>query len=148
MLAGVGWLGEVLVVIFVLAPAVNKVQGATRVAYLQETYPRVFRLASVLSLTAVISGVGVYLARFNWSLQLAPLVETRWGLWILVGSSLGVLLTAFHFFAEAKLEPAISQSVEPADVNRMVWIVTVVPRIGVFVLLGAALAMMYAARGL
>lgn len=147
VVSGVGWLGQVLVVIFVLVPALRRLEGESQKRFLQEVFPRVFRLASVLSVTAIATGTMVYLARFDWRVELGVLTTTTWGGWILAGAILGGLLTAFHFLAEAKLEPAVSGVSAPEDVDRMVRIVTVVPRIGVFVLLGAVVAMMYAAHG-
>lgn len=147
VLAGVGWFGLVLAVIFVLVPTLRRLEGDSQSEFLRSVFPRVFRLASVLSATALLAGVALYLELFDWSLQLSPLVDTEWGRSILIGAILGALLTTFHFVVEAKFEPAIRSGLEPADMKRTIRILTLAPRVGVFVLAGTVVAMLYAAHG-
>lgn len=147
--AGSAWLGEVVVVVFVLVPVLIKMTAERRIWMLKTVFPRIFRLASVLSLTAVLAGAGLYLAMNDWNLNLERLVSGQWGLSILIGGTLGLALTVFHFVVEGKLEPVLLAASEgDLEDERIVRFLAIVPRIGLGVLVVVFGAMMYAAKGI
>lgn len=145
--AGVAWLGAVTMVVFVIVPSLLRLDEAHRGAFAAVVFPRVFRLASVLSVTVIVAGIALYLERFDWRLRLEPLVDGRWGWAILIGSLLTVLLTAFHFFAEARLAPQVKgASGSPID-RRVVSVLRIAPRVGLGILLTVLFLMVLAAHG-
>ncbi len=147
ILAGAAWLGAVVMVVFVLVPSVRRVGVDERGAFMETIFPRVFLLASVLSLTVVTAGIALYLERFDWQVRLSPLVSGRWGWSILTGGSLAVLLTAFHFFAEDRIAPHVRGArTEPVD-ERVLTVLTIAPRVGLTILVTVVILMAYAARG-
>ena len=148
IISGVAWLGEVITINIVLLPALIKMRQENRGTFIRQIFPRIFRLASVLSLTAIISGASLSYLVTGWK-NLDELVGTRWGSGILIGATLALLLTLFHFFIESRLEPmAISaEEASEVDVDRVIKVLNVVPKVGMFVLVLIVLLMMYAARG-
>ncbi len=146
IITGAAWLGEVAVIVFVLVPVLPRLDPERRGWFLATVFPRVFRLASVLSVAVLITGWGVYLSMTDWQWDLQPLVSGRWGWAILVGGSLGVLLTLFHFVVEGRLEPQVRAAREAAAVDRLVRAVQIIPRGGLAVLLVIFALMSYAAR--
>jgi putative copper export protein len=148
ILAGAAWLGSVVMVVFVLVPSLLRIGDQRRAWFLSTVFPRVFKLASVLSVTVIAAGLGLYLERFNWRPRLDPLVSSRWGWAILVGGGLGLLLTIFHFFAESRLAPQVKKArAEPVD-SRVYTVLRIAPRIGLAILTTVIILMAYAARGL
>jgi uncharacterized membrane protein len=149
IIAGIAWLGEVVTVNVVLLPTLFNLERESRAAFIRQIFPRVFRLASVLSLTAILSGALMNYLMTGWK-NLDALLGTRWGIGILIGGSLGLLLTLFHFFAESRLEPvAVSVRDESEiDIEKFVSVLKIVPRVGLLVILTVVLLMMYAARGM
>ncbi len=135
-------------VVFVLVPSVLKLNEAERETFMETVFPRVFRLASVLSVTVVTAGIVLYLERFDWRLRLSPLVTGRWGWSILIGSSLTLLLTAFHFFAEARLAPHVKGARNKPLDRRVLMVLRIAPRVGLTILVTVVVLMAYAARGL
>jgi len=149
IVAAGAWLGEVVVVVFVLVPVATRAAAEQRREFMAAVFPRVFRLASVLSLTALTAGAGLYLTTNNWHLALGRLVSGRWGWSILIGASLGLTLTLFHFIAERRLEPAVTGIGEGGITEETaVKYLQIIPRVGLGILLVIFAAMMYAARGL
>jgi hypothetical protein len=141
-------LGEVVAVVFILVPILIRLDIERRGWFLSVVFPRVFRLASVLSATAVTAGALLYLASNDWSLNLGRLTSDRWGISILIGGSLGLALTLFHFVVEGRLEPVVTRAASgEIDEARVVRFLTIVPRIGLAVLVVIFGAMMYASRG-
>ena len=82
--------------------------------------------------------------------NLGGLLGTRWGLGILIGGFLALLLMLFHFFVESRLEPiaATADKGSEIDVDKIISVLKVVPRIGLIILVLIVLLMMFAARGL
>ncbi len=153
ILAGAAWLGEVLVVSFVLVPVLARLEPERRGWFLSAIFPRIFRLASVLSLTTVLAGAALNLSLNAWQLDVAltRLTSSRWGWSILVGGLLGLGLTLFHHTAERRLEPFVVAARENPDEEAFVFILRrlrIIPRAGLAVLLLIFLLMMVAARGL
>lgn len=146
IISGVAWLGEVITINIVLVPALLKMEKESRRTFVRQIFPRVFHLASILSLTAIISGAAMSYLVTGWK-NLGPLLGTRWGSSILVGGSLALLLTLFHFLVESRLEP-VAVKADEADVEKIISVLKIVPRVGLVVILVIVLLMMYAARGL
>jgi len=148
LLSASAWFGEVLVINFVLIPALSGRVGQARREFLATVFPKVFRLASVLSATTALTGAALLClyTRGNWRM----LTEGRFGHFILVGGALGLVLTLFHFFMENKLarRVGIGRPDTPdqalADVHVKL---KVVPRIGLAVITTIYFLMMVAARG-
>jgi len=145
IIAGTAWLGTVVAVVFVLVPSLHKLEGLERNRFAQLVFPRVFRVASVLSVTVIAAGVLLYFEKVGWHLDLAPLVSTRWGWSILIGAVLGIALTAFHFFAEHRLLPIVKNS-DVID-SRALLLLRVAPRVGLGILVLVVVLMSYAAHG-
>jgi uncharacterized membrane protein len=148
VLAAAAWYGEVAVMNFVLIPTLSGHRGAARKDFLNAVFPRVFRMASILSATVAITG-GVLLYHHTGG-DLRILVENPWGKFILVGGALGLLLTLFHFFMENRLARRVGvgdpdlplEAVEDVHLK-----LRVVPRLGFLVLTIIFVLMMIAVRG-
>lgn len=153
ILAGAAWLGEVVVVNFILVPVLARLEPEKRGWFLAAIFPRIFRLASALSLTTVLAGAALNLSMNGWQIDTAigRLTSSQWGWSILIGGLLGLGLTLFHFVAEHRLEPHVLAAREDPDSEAFALIVRrlrIIPRAGLGVLLLAFLLMMVAARGL
>jgi uncharacterized membrane protein len=153
VLAGAAWLGEVVVINFVLVPTLVRLGADKRGWFLAAIFPRIFRLASVLSLTVLLAGAALNLSMSGWQLDVAikRLATPRWGWSILVGGLLGLGLTLFHFVVERRLHPLVEAARENPGGEAFVLILSrlqIIPRIGLGILLLILLLMMYAVRGL
>ncbi len=148
ILAGAAWLGEVAAVVFVLVPAVRRLPAADRPAFMTAVFPRVFRLASVLAFTALAAGAVLNYLLTGWR-DLGAYFATPHGQLIALGGGLGLALGLFHFTAERKLEPAVGELAarNSRGVERILKVLTIVPRIGLVVLVIVFVSMMLAARG-
>jgi len=150
ILSGAAWLGEVVTINFVIIPALKHMDARDRPRYIRETFPRLFRLASILSLISVSSGITMLILTADWNGP-AAFLASRWGLSITFGGSLALALTAFHFFVESRLEP-IASSLEAGtpgkDIDKVIRILRVVPRVGLVVMIVIFISMMYTARGI
>ena len=107
VLSGAAWLGEVVTINFVLIPVLKSLTPARRVEFIRNVFPRTFWLASILAATALASGLTMSYLMKGWK-DLSVFFTTRWGLEILVGGLLGLVLAVFHFAVEGRLEPRIS----------------------------------------
>ena len=143
------WVGEVAVINFILIPVVGQLNVASRRTFLTTVFPRVFRMASLLSSTAVVSGLTLLTMMTQGSFGV--LLEGRWGNAILFGGTLGILLTLFHFFMENRLAKKIGVGCEylPSDeqLEDVHSKLKVVPRAGMLVISTIFFSMMYAVRG-
>jgi hypothetical protein len=153
ILAGTAWLGEVVVVNFVLVPVLARLEPEKRGWFLSAIFPRIFRLASVLSLTTVLAGASLNLSLSDWRVDVAVsrLTSSQWGWSILIGGLLGLGLTLFHFVAEHRLEPSVlivDDDPDGAAFTLILRRLKIIPRAGLGVLLLIVLLMMFAARGL
>jgi len=146
VLAGASWLGEVVVINLVLVPAMDRLPAPARQEALRAIFPRIFALASWLSIIAVTSGFLLLGERLDWR-HWDVLWQGRWGRSILVGGSLGLGLTLFHHLAERRLSPPLRANPGPSGLVYVERRLRVVPRVGLVVLLATIGAMMYAARG-
>ncbi len=148
IIAGVAWVGEVITINVVLLPALKKMDKSVRGNFIRQIFPRVFHLASVFSLTAIISGATMSYLITGWK-NLAELFFTRWGAGIMIGGGLALLLTLFHFLVESRLEPIAIKADDGTeiDIEKFLAVLNVVPKIGLGVLILIVLLMMIAARG-
>lgn len=149
ILSGAAWLGEVVTINFVLVPSLKSMSARDRSRYISRVFPRLFRLASVLSLLSIFSGLTMTYLISGWR-DLSIYLTSRWGIAILIGGLLGLGLTTFHFFVEGRLKPVASSLEEGTNgegVERMMKVLKSVPRAGLAVMVVIFLLMMYAARG-
>ena len=148
VLAASAWLGEVVVINVILVPTLSRFQGAARREFLATVFPRVFRLASVLSGTVAVTGAFL-LYRFTGG-DLSVLTDGRWGLCILIGGGLGAVLISFHFFMEDRLarRVGIGRAGISDDVVEDVHVkLKIVPRVGLAVITTIYVLMLFAVRG-
>jgi hypothetical protein len=148
ILAGAAWLGEVAAVVFILVPAVRRLPAADRVGFMIAVFPRMFKLASVLAFVALAAGAALNYLLTGWR-DLGAYFATPHGQLIALGGGLGLLLGLFHFTAERKLEPAVTGLAARShkDLERTLKFLTIVPRIGLAILVIVFVSMMLAARG-
>lgn len=150
VVCGSAWFGEVVVINFVLIPALSNYQGIARKDFLNTIFPKIFHLASILSgITAITGGILLYhFIGFDISLLTQ---RGAWGWSILIAGSLGLILTLFHFFIENLLarkvgvgNPNLSQeSVEDVHIK-----LKIVPRLGLVVITTIFLLMLNATHQL
>ena len=143
---GSAWFGEVVVINFVLIPALSKYQGEARKDFLNTIFPKIFNLASVLAATTAITG-GVLLYNFI-GFDIGQLTQRGvWGWSVLIAGSLGLILTLFHFFIENLLARKIGvgradisqESVEDVHIK-----LKLIPRLGMVVITAIFLLMLNA----
>lgn len=149
ILAAAAWYGEVVTINFVLVPAVSRLPREQAPKVLFQIFPRIFKLASWLSLTAVISGTALASQKY------LPNPEILWttgsGRLFSLGVVLGLLLTGFHFVLEPRLDGMICTAAEAEDVElseRVMHLLKIVPRVGLCVITAIVWMMMVGARGL
>lgn len=149
IVSGLGWLGEVVTVNFVLLPALARAEPELRGRILTAIFPFIFRLATILGAMAVISGAVVF-----WIMsggELARLFDTTWGQRILLGGLFGGPLFAFHLLQESRWEGGLGKRLvaaehDPAASDRILRHLRVIPRIGLAILVACVLFMSAAAR--
>jgi uncharacterized membrane protein len=149
VIAAAAWLGEVVAVVFVLAPASARLTGTDRAAFISRVFPLVFRLASALAVITLLAGAALNFLLTRWQ-NLGSYAATLRGGAIILGGSLGLLLAVFHFVVEARLESRVQSLLGAGDetaVNRVTRFLTLVPRVGLAVLLAVFILMMIGARG-
>jgi len=147
--AAASWLGEVITINFVLVPALAKFSEEERSRFIAAVFPRVFRLASVLSFTTVASGATLFLLRFGTNWQ--AVWHTPFASFLAAGAVLGFLLTMFHFVMEPRLSKLIYAAKAAGNVAQSELIhsrLRVIPRAGLGVLAAIVFFMMVGARGL
>lgn len=147
VVAGIGWIGEVATVAFVLVPALRRTDAAGARALLEVVFPRVFRLATLLGGAAVISGL-ILLLFGPGGLERA--FSTAWGTRILMGGALGGVLFGFHLWMEPRLERRLQARLfaggELHDDDPAERILVLVPRVGLLILLAVVALMSAGAR--
>lgn len=150
VVCGSAWFGEVVVINFVLIPALSKYQGVARKDFLNTIFPKIFNLASVLAgITAVTGGFLLYhFVGFN----VGRLTESgTWGWSILIAGSLGLILTLFHFFIENLLAHKIgvgNKDISQETVEDVHLRLKIIPRFGMFVITVIFLLMLNATHSL
>jgi uncharacterized membrane protein len=147
-IAGSLWLGEVVVINFILIPVISKYEGKIRKQVLVSIFPKIFILASILSATVVITGLVMVYYLTNGTFNV--FILGKWGISILIGGSLGILLTLFHFFMENRLAKKIGLG-KQGDDEKLAEVhlrLKIVPRLGLIVLLTIFLLMINASHGI
>jgi len=145
---GAAWLGEVVAVNFVLVPILLRATRERQRWMLATIFPRIFHLASWLAVPAIVFGALLNLSMTDWRVDWDLLLTTRWGLSILIGGTLGLVLTLFHFVVESRLEGVVTNSAATDEaLDGVMGRLTVIPRVGLVVLVLVFGSMMYAARG-
>ncbi|MBI3980255.1 MAG: hypothetical protein HY331_18935 [Chloroflexi bacterium] len=151
IVAGVGWLGEVAVINFVLVPVLLNARPEERVTLLALVFPRLFRLATILGGLAV--GSGVISVLWYTQLQFDLLIASRWGSVITAGGALGTLLYGFHLFQESRAERSLASNLRAAiksgdtpTTTRLLRRLATFPRVGMALLLIAVSLMVAAAH--
>lgn len=133
---GSAWFGEVVVINFVLIPALSKYQGAARKDFLNTIFPKIFRLASVLAATTAITG-GFLLYNFiGFDIGLLTQRGT-WGWSIMIAGGLGLVLTLFHFFIENLLARRVgvgNSNISQDTVEDIHIKLKIIPRLGMLVI--------------
>lgn len=133
---GSAWFGEVIVINFILVPSLSKYTGAGRKDFLNTIFPKIFRLASVLSATTAITGA--FLLHHHIGFQISELLERgTWGKSLLIAGTLGLILTLFHFFIENLLAKKIGvgdPTISPDAVEDVHLKLKLVPRLGMVVI--------------
>lgn len=148
VLAASAWFGEVVAINFILIPSLSSYQGDARKSFLNNVFPRVFRMASILS--AAVAVTGAVLLHHHIGFDIPLLADSRWGRMILVGGTMGLLLTLFHFFMENHLARRVGvgcPDITAAQVEDVHGKLAVVPRIGLVVISTIFVVMMLAVRG-
>lgn len=148
ILAGTTWFGQVVVINFVLIPSLGKFKNSERKNFILAIFPKIFKVASHLSIIVVLTGIHLVVSLTD--VNLSNLLSGRWGLSILVGGSLGILLTLFHFFMEKKMAKKIGIVKDGNEemVDDVHLKLKVVPRFGLVVITTIFLLMINASRGL
>ncbi|WKZ74564.1 MAG: DUF4149 domain-containing protein [Vicingaceae bacterium] len=143
------WLGEVVVINFIMIPILTKYDKEGKSEILVNIFPKLFKMASILSAITVITGAILlwFYTKYNFDI----LLSSRWGLSILIGGLLGLLLTLFHFFLENKLLKLLLPK-EANDIEKNHTLVysrlKIIPRIGLVVITSIFFLMMFAERGI
>lgn len=106
VVSGIGWLGEVITINFVLLPALFKANAKDQLTLLNTVFPYIFRLATVLGGAAVLSGLTQVLLYTGFNLSL--LFYSRWGWLLLIGGTMGMALYTFHLFQESGAERTLA----------------------------------------
>ena len=149
ILAGAAWLGEVVTVVFMLVPLISRLPLTERGRFVAAVFPRIFRLASVFSITTLLAGVVLNYMLTGWR-QLGSYFSGLRGVALLTGAVLGLMLALFHFFAESRLEPHVLSLADNADeetLRTLTKYLRIIPRVGLGVIITIFLLMMLAARG-
>jgi hypothetical protein len=150
IISGAAWLGEVVTINFVLIPALKSLSAERRIGFIHKVFPRIFRLASLISLISIGSGLWMSYLVSGWD-DPSIFFNTRWGLAILIGGSLGFGLTIFHFVVEGRMEPIVAgmdDQTSDADLARVIQFLNLVPRAGLGMMIVIFILMMFAARGI
>lgn len=149
IIVAAAWYGEVVTINFVLVPAVNRLPKDQAPKVLFEIFPRIFKLASWLSATAVISGILLAILKYK------DMPEVMWtttpGLMFSIGAILALLLTFVHFVLEPRLDGMICTAAASDDIelsDRVMWLLKLVPRVGLVVITLILWTMTVGAHGL
>jgi uncharacterized membrane protein len=149
VIAAAAWFGEVVTINFVLVPAVARLPKDQAPKILFQIFPRIFKLASVLSGTAVVTGIALAGQRYMDNPEV--LWTTGPGILFSIGATLGLLLTGFHFILEPRLDGMICTAADEEDAElseRVMRLLKIVPRVGGLVMLAIIMSMMIGARGM
>ena len=150
MLSAAAWLGEVLLIAFVMVPSIATMDVKARASYIGTVFPRVFRMASIAVALVLLSGLYMNYLLTGWQNMLGYIQSFR-GMMVTIGGVLGLLLGVFHFVVEARIEGRVIRLAEEIDAGELESILRylrIIPRVGLVILIVVFLSMMIAARGL
>lgn len=149
VLSAAAWFGEVAVINFVLIPALKKNENPAADFVYRHIFPRIFRLATILSVTVVLSGTALLHVRVvgDWTQLFA---SGLWGVVILIGGGLAWAITIFHLFIEHGIarRAGFGPDTSETGMAQMHVVHSIIPRIAMLVLGIIFLLMMIAARGI
>lgn len=148
VLAGAAWFGEVLV-INILVSGLRNADASEHDYLYGHLLPNLFKLATILSLTAVLSGTALVHTHLggDWA-QLFR--SERWNVAIMVGGGLAWAMTFFHLFIERAIarRSGFDPRDSPTAMARMHVVLSIIPRGALLVLTAVMVSMMIAAHGL
>ncbi|MBI4929313.1 MAG: hypothetical protein HY841_01005 [Bacteroidetes bacterium] len=142
------WLGEVMVINFIMTPALGKYNKEGKSEMLVTIFPKLFRMASILSAITIITGTSLlwFYTKFNFEI----LMQGHWRI-ILIGGTLGLLLTLFHFFLEARVTNLLAPNEKNYNYENHALVygrLKIIPRIGLVVITTIFFLMMFAEYGI
>lgn len=149
ILGSAAWLGEVIMIVFVIVPSLAKLTAEGRRSFIAHALPRVFRWASVFALTSIIAGLWLNYMLTGWVDPAAYFFSPR-GIPILIGGIMALVLASFHFFIEGRLEARVIRMAGDAsedDQRQVLGYLTTIPRGGLVVMTLIFILMMIGARG-
>lgn len=148
IIAGTTWFGQVVVINFVLIPSLGNLKSEERKVFILTIFPKIFKVASHLSIIVILTGIHLVVSLTE--ADLTNLLSGRWGLSILVGGSLGILLTLFHFFMENRMAKkiGIAKDGNKEIIEDVHLKLKIVPRLGLVVIAIIFLLMINASRGI
>ena len=133
------WIGEAAVLNFIILPGIKALDEEGRAAFISRYLPRFFHMATVLALTAVLSGLAAR-ALGSFSLEVSIPVLSGGSPAVIIALILIAALTCFHLAAQARMRPvAKSLSVSPNSekLRSLTRFLSIVPRIGLGVIVAA-----------
>lgn len=136
LLAGAAWIGEVVTLNFIIVPSLLCMPEKEKASFLSRFFPRFFRMASVLALTSILMG-GTALFTSVPVHTVAAYLYGGQGLLLSLGITLILVLSAFHFVVESRLRPlalSLQDNPEPRKIRFLTRFLSVVPRIGIFII--------------
>lgn len=152
MLTGIAWYGEVVFIVFILIPSLSELTEESKKPLMIEMFPRIFRVATVTSATAIFSGAAIALLYTKYNLLV--FLRTSWGLAILVGGTAGLIMFLVHMTVETtalrqvRRAKAKTQETFPEELKALERRIRLLPRVG-FLLLNVTLVLMiYASHGI
>lgn len=148
MFGAAGWFGEVAVIAFVLMPMISKLKREDRPSYVANIFPKMFRLASVFSLMAILSGAWLNYLVTGWK-DLITYANSSRGLFITIGGIAGLALALFHFFMENRIESrvaSLANNLDEKEFEKLSRYLLIIPRLGILILIVVILLMMIGAR--
>jgi len=148
VLSGTAWFGQIMVINFILIPSLSKFDKSTQNKFITTIYPKIFKVESHLLIIAVLTGIHLVMSHTN--ADLSNLLSGRWGLSILIGGSLGILLTVFHFFIEKRMAKKIGITKGSSNeiVGNVHLKIKIIPRLVLVVITSIFLLMINASRGI
>ena len=144
LVALAAWVGEVVTLNFIIVPGINALDEAGRAAFIGRYLPRFFRMATVLALTTVLSGLGVGLIA-AYGPDIPHAVPVGGSAEVLIAAILIVALACFHLVAQSRLRPIVESfavTPDPEKVGFVTRFLGIVPRIGLVVIVGAFVLLM------
>ena len=137
------WCGEIVVLNFIIIPAIHVMDEQEKAAFTGRYLPRFVNIATILALTIVFSGLGAWLAA-TFGLQ------TPSGIWgsplLQIAAILIAMLASFHLVAQSILrritKSFLSDSLHKKKLQFITRFLGTVPRIGLVVIISSFVLIM------